>query len=137
MKSYKKERESKFLKIFLWLTIILGLLDVLSLFKGLWTYLLGSAWYSSLGVLIILIQVLSLIFLLVGVYALIYFWVKKFNKLTLVVPFILTLSLIVGIVVGIVRSLYGVSLEPFVFFIDLTLILITIIFAIYLLRKFK
>lgn len=139
MEGYKKESKSKFLKIYLYFSIISSFLAFLLEFKtNLLLNLKEGLLYSLIGFIIGIFSLLLFAYTIISIYALVNFIRNKLNKLTLVIPIVEISTSFISILLGIINIFIDVtSLFMGIRFLEVPLNLFIIGFAIFILNKFR
>lgn len=136
----KSEKTNKFTRIYLIYAVVIGILGILFLFRPMILSLQGTLLYSVLASLILVGHVLAVGFTVISFYALFKFLKEKINKIFLIIPIIEIIEFLIGAVLGIIIIVNQfqdktVSFRTLPY--DITVSVFFIIFASYLLYRFK
>lgn len=139
MKKNTNKNENQFLKFYLKITIIIGILGIIYPFRTSLVFLRESILYYVLGIFVVLITLLLWGYTLLSIYALIRFVKSKSDKLFMIIPIVEIISSIMGIILAISSGIFlkdaGASFRTFTFLFDVLIGIFFIAFASYLLIK--
>ena len=136
----KSEKLNKFIRIYLILAVITGVVGILFMFRPSILYLKGTFLYSIFAFLILLGHIVMVTFTLFSFYALIKFLKEKVNRILLVLPIIEIIEFLIGAVFGIIiianqfqDKTVSFATQPY----DIAVSIFYIVFASYLLYRFR